>query len=155
MPQPACNSPSNLHLLSERLLEICSAEETAAICYHEVEHLTEGKATMAGRVLGSLYIFPLLFFTPVFHAWGPGVLLLPVLVWLLARFSRRHSLRLENRADSAALASQAEEGAYARALEKLYRENQLPAVNINDRQTHPHLYDRLLAAGVTPGLCAA
>jgi len=26
----------------------------------------------------------------------------------------------------------------------------LPAVNINDRQTHLHLYDRMLAAGITP-----
>ena len=42
------------------------------------------------------------------------------------------------------------DGAYARALEKIYRENQLPAVNVNNRQSHPHLYDRLLAAGVIP-----
>jgi len=46
--------------------------------------------------------------------------------------------------------TESDESVYAPALEKLYRENQLPAVNINDRQTHPHLYDRMLAAGITP-----
>ena len=46
--------------------------------------------------------------------------------------------------------TESDESVYAPALEKLYRENQLPAVNINDRQTHPHLYDRMLAAGISP-----
>jgi hypothetical protein len=41
-------------------------------------------------------------------------------------------------------------GIYACALEKLYRENQSPAVNASKRATHPHLYDRMIAAGITP-----
>jgi hypothetical protein len=57
---------------------------------------------------------------------------------------------MEKRADQIAADKQLQEGVYARALEKLYRENQIPAVNVNDRQTHPHLYDRMLAAGITP-----
>ena len=54
---------------------------------------------------------------------------------------------MEKRADQLALNEQVQEGVYARALEKLYRENKIPAVNVNDKQTHPHLYDRMVAAG--------
>jgi hypothetical protein len=39
---------------------------------------------------------------------------------------------------------------YARALAKLYRANELPAVMSRKRLVHPHLYDRLRAAGITP-----
>lgn len=39
---------------------------------------------------------------------------------------------------------------YARALEKLHEDTLLPAVVAKEHLTHPHLYDRLLAAGVTP-----
>ena len=60
------------------------------------------------------------------------------------------SRRMERRADAVASTHQVETGVYARALEKLYCENQMPAVNATKRMTHPHLYDRLLAAGVTP-----
>ena len=41
-------------------------------------------------------------------------------------------------------------GTYARALTRLYEDNLSPAVNAKKMATHPHLYDRLLAAGVTP-----
>jgi hypothetical protein len=41
-------------------------------------------------------------------------------------------------------------GTYARALSGLYQDSLLPAVMAKGRSTHPHLYDRLLAAGVTP-----
>jgi hypothetical protein len=32
----------------------------------------------------------------------------------------------------------------------LYEDGLLPAVNSKKRASHPHLYDRLIAAGVTP-----
>ena len=54
------------------------------------------------------------------------------------------------RADAIAHANEPDPGIYARALAKLYEDNLLPAVNAKDRATHPHLYDRMLAAGVTP-----
>lgn len=68
----------------------------------------------------------------------------------MLRFTRSLSQRMERRADELAFKQQLNEGVYARALEKLYRENQSPAVQVDDRQTHPHLYDRMLAAGITP-----
>ena len=69
---------------------------------------------------------------------------------VIAQFARWLSQRMERRADQLALTEQANEGVYACALEKLYQENQMPAVNVNNKQTHPHLYDRMLAAGITP-----
>jgi Zn-dependent protease with chaperone function len=101
--------------------------------------------------LGSLAIFPLIFFTPLIHLFGPFGFCLPYLLMFgILRYSKWLSQRMEKRADYLALKEQTNEGVYARALEKLYRENLSPAVNVNNRQTHPHLYDRMLAAGITP-----
>jgi hypothetical protein len=63
---------------------------------------------------------------------------------------RRMRLALEKRADSAGQAHEGEAGTYARALEKLYQINLMPAVTRSWFLTHPHLYDRLLAVGITP-----
>ena len=77
-------------------------------------------------------------------------LILVLLMFLLARFARTLSVEFEGRADSQAVTDQLSEGVYARALEKLYEANQAPAVTSKKPRTHPHLYDRLIAAGVTP-----
>jgi Zn-dependent protease with chaperone function len=136
---------------SNHLLEICSDEEVAVICAHELAHLSESKAVLAGRLLGSLVLFPMIFVIPLTHVFGPLAVVVPYAMMLvILKFSRRLSHRMENRADRRAFGAQLDEGVYARALEKLYRENQMPAVNINNRQTHPHLYDRMMAAGITP-----
>jgi hypothetical protein len=56
---------------------------------------------------------------------------------------------MEQRADATATRHQADPGQYARALEAIYRSSAIPAV-LWGRGTHPHLYDRLVAAGVEP-----
>lgn len=138
-------------VFTRRLLEICSDEEVSAICAHELAHLKEGRPVLAGRLVGSLSIFPLIFINPSVHMLGPWGLLLPYAgLFLIAKYARWLAQRMEKRADQLALNEQAEEGTYARALEKLYRENQIPAVNVNNKQTHPHLYDRMVEAGITP-----
>lgn len=138
-------------MFSRRLLEICSDEEVKAICAHEVAHLGESPAVLAGRLAGSLSLFPLIFFAPLFHWLGLIGFLLPFVVSVgLIRFSRWLSRRMETRADHLALGQQTSDGVYAQALEKIYRANHLPAVSLNKRQTHPDLYDRMVAAGVTP-----
>ncbi len=137
--------------ISNRALEICSDEEIASVCAHELAHLTESRAALAGRLLGSLVLFPLIFMIPAVHHFQlPGMLLPYLGMFGIAAFARRLTQRMEQRADQLALAGQTNEGVYARALEKIYRENQIPAVNVSNRQTHPHLYDRMLAAGLTP-----
>ena len=143
---------TNELVFSRRLLEICSDEEISAICAHELAHLKEGRSVLAGRLLGSLALFPLIFINPSVHQFGILGLLAPYAgLFSIAKFARWMSQRMEKRADALALNEQTQEGVYARALEKIYRENMIPAVNVNDKQTHPHLYDRMISAGITPG----
>jgi hypothetical protein len=70
---------------------------------------------------------------------------LPHIFIAYVRFSRR----LEQRADRVEIEAIADAGAYALSLTKLHQANCAPAVTPG-RQTHPHLYDRLLAGGVSP-----
>jgi Zn-dependent protease with chaperone function len=137
-------------LFSKRLLEICDDSEVSAICAHELGHLTESKMVLFRRIVGSIALFPLIFFKPAIHAFNPFMPLLLVLPALLLLVVRGLSIRMEKRADQVATDNQTEPGVYGRALEKLYRENLIPAVNASNRRSHPHLYDRLFAAGITP-----
>lgn len=57
---------------------------------------------------------------------------------------------MEERSDELGHAHEGETaGTYARALEKLYEANLMPVVG-PAKEVHPHLYDRMIAAGVTP-----
>jgi Zn-dependent protease with chaperone function len=142
---------TNELVFSRRLMEICSDEEISSICAHELAHLKESKSVLAGRLIGSLSIFPLIFISPSIHQFGMTGIFLPYVgLFSIAKFSRWLSQRMEKRADQLALNEQTQEGVYAGALEKIYCENKIPAVNVNDKQTHPHLYDRMVAAGITP-----
>lgn len=137
-------------LFSERLLLLHPDNEVAAICAHELGHLGESKAMVAGRIGGALFLVPLLFIKPVMFTWSPAALLmLGAISWLLIYGSRRLSHRLERRADQIAQANEADAGTYAQALARLHEENLIPAV-LARRRTHPDLYDRLLAAGAQP-----
>jgi Zn-dependent protease with chaperone function len=138
-------------IFTERALAILPEDELAAVCAHELGHLAESKASQLLRFLASLFLLPWLFLRPLWVAFGPGalgiLLVSTVILWWLIRWLGK---RLEIRADAAALANQGEAGVYARALARLYEDNQTPAVLPERRQIHPNLYDRLLAAGVTP-----
>jgi len=137
--------------VSDRLLEICNDDEVAAICAHELAHITESKAVLAGRLLSSLRFFPLIFVFPAMASWNfGGLALLLFATSLLDRFARALSQRMERRADAVASTEQTDEGVFARALEKVYRESQIPAVNVGNNESHPHLYDRMVSAGITP-----
>ncbi|MGA2868161.1 MAG: M56 family metallopeptidase [Verrucomicrobiota bacterium] len=138
-------------VFTNRLLEICTDEEVASICVHELAHLTESKMVLVGRLLASLAFFPFIFFTPLMHQFEWFGLTIPYLwMFLTIMLARRLSRRMEKRADQMAANEQTNTRVYAGALEKLYRENQSPAVMPGNRQAHPHLYDRMLAAGMTP-----
>src|SRR5258708_337607 len=65
-------------------------------------------------------------------------------------FLNRRRRRMEIRADVFGRWLHADKSIYARALAKLYQANETPAVMSRKRMVHPHLYDRLLAAGITP-----
>jgi hypothetical protein len=58
---------------------------------------------------------------------------------------------METRADKIAVENQVDAAVYARALERLYLTNQMPAVMLRrSSRIHPDLYDHMIAAGVTP-----
>lgn len=142
---------TNELVFSDRLLEICTDAEITTVCAHEMAHLTESKTVLTGRLLGSLILFPFIFINPLIHLYGIfGLFVAYVGMFALIRFTRWLSQRMEKRADQFAVSNQLNEGVYARALENIYRENSTPAVNINNKQTHPHLYDRMLATAITP-----
>jgi len=102
-------------------------------------------------VLTMLCLLPWILFKPMLHTFGTaGFFLLLLNTLLVGAVYRRLSHRLEIRADSVAHANEPDPGVYARALLRIHEDNLLPAVMAKGRATHPQLYDRLLAAGVTP-----
>jgi hypothetical protein len=104
-----------------------------------------------GRVLASFFWFPFLFYRPAGYAIGAGgPILLGMAAVLVLGAAKRLGRRMEVRADKVAQAGEQDEGIYARALERVYQENLIPAVMPGKRHIHPHLYDRLLAAGAIP-----
>jgi Zn-dependent protease with chaperone function len=145
--------PANRTLVfTERMLEFMTDDEIAAICAHELGHLTESRATYYSRYIYFLMSLPWLLFKPLVHLCGAvGFILLSLNTALVPIIYRKLSHKLEKRADDIAVAHQPDAGVYARALERLHEDNLVPAVLPEERATHPHLYDRMLAAGVTPG----
>jgi len=126
-------------------------DEVAAICAHELAHLTESKTARCSRSIQMLTFMPWIFFNPLMRAFGffafYGLLFT---TFGFPRIYRSISRKLESRADQMAKANEGDSGTYARALTRLYEDNLVPAVTAKAQTTHPHLYDRILAAGVTP-----
>jgi Zn-dependent protease with chaperone function len=139
-------------IFSEGLLSAHPDSEISSICAHELAHLGESRWTIGLRVLSSLWLAPIIFVRPVTQIFGgsEGILLLLLPGLILITVAKRLGRRMEVRADIAAKDHQLEAGVYASALERLYEWNHMPAVMPGNRMIHPHLYDRLLAAGVTP-----
>jgi hypothetical protein len=65
-------------------------------------------------------------------------------------FLNRRRGRMEIRADVFGSWLHEDKSIYARALAKLYRANETPAVMSRKRLVHPHRYGRLRVAGITP-----
>lgn len=126
-------------------------EELAAVAAHELGHVAEKWHVSLFRLSAPLLMLPLAAGRPLvgtIGVWGlvGAEILLVVSLILLRRLARR----MEERADHLAHTHQIEPGRYATALEHLYRLNLVPAVLASRRRVHPHLYDRLTAAGVVP-----
>ncbi len=137
---------------STRATELLDADQLAAVVSHELGHLSESGRFVAARVLGaSTLTWVLLMIQPLIGWLGPlaglGVIVLAV---TLGRLLGRMGRHLEKHADDVATAHWA--ATYARGLERLYEVNMIPAVvRRKPRATgHPELYDRIVAAGVTP-----
>lgn len=140
-------------IFTTRLLEVASDDELRAITRHELAHLAESKAMLWQRIAGDLAIVPLVFLQPAIAAFGPpGLVVIMAAVFLIFVLRSRLSQTLEKRADRHAIVPEESPEVYARALETLYRINQMPVVmKGTGLLNHPDLYDRMVAAGVTPG----
>jgi Zn-dependent protease with chaperone function len=137
---------------SSTALEILNDEELSAVTAHELAHLTESRSMMAGRMAFLLPLLPLLIAVPLVKVIGllffMGILLVGII--LASRFSLRLSQSLERRADRIALEKEKDSGIFASVLEKIHESNLIPVVEPGQGLTHPHLYDRLVAAGSPP-----
>jgi Zn-dependent protease with chaperone function len=127
-------------------------DELAAVCAHELGHLSEGARTLAVRLVTIFAIYvPIALAKPLLAGGSPGPFAIAMLgSYAVLIFARRLFRRMEVRADKAAHTHQGDEGTYARALARLTEVNAMPVVIRNQAGVHPDLYDRLLAAGVTP-----
>ncbi len=126
-------------------------EELAAIAAHELGHVAEKWHVSLLRMSAPLLMLPLAAARPLVGTIGIWGLVGAEVVFLVSLILlRRLARRMEERADDVAHTHQVEPGRYATALERLYRLNLVPAVLASRRRVHPHLYDRLTAAGVVP-----
>ena len=134
--------------------------QIAAIARHELGHVSESRRVVAARMLGVVLVVGGLVLARPLSAVLAGddstwrliaAAAIVVVCFVLARLLLRPLLRrMEERADAIARAHDAHDGEYARALEAIYAANLMPAVTLAKKGVHPHLYDRLVAAGVTP-----
>lgn len=139
-------------IFTTRLLEVASDDELRAITRHELAHLAESRAVLWRRIAGDLAIMPLIFLRPAISNFGPpGLVAIMAAVFLILALRSRMSQTLEKHADQQAIVPEESLGIYARALETLYRTNQMPVVmKGTGLLNHPDLYDRMVAAGATP-----
>ena len=132
------------------ILTTLNDEELRSVISHELGHLAEGRAARWKRLVGLLSIATIGLVPGAFAGGQPPLaLVLFASYFLIARWAARNSRRLEVAADAHASGSQASEGVYARALEKIHAAGMIPAV-LYSGMTHPSLYDRMTDAGVTP-----
>jgi Zn-dependent protease with chaperone function len=139
-------------IFTSRALEVLTDAQISAVFGHELAHLSESRAVTILRVFTSVQmVFTIVLMRPVEGEFGfPGFAALLAFMVLVIFISRRIMRRMEERADKVAMAQEEEEGTYALALEKLYEINLVPAVMRSKRRIHPHLYDRMVEAGITP-----
>ncbi len=146
-------SAERVIVVTKPLLELLSPEALRLSFMHELQHqhqferMGRYKVLLPMLALGACAsALPLLL-----RAYGLWTLAIGIIFMLtLKRIMAKSRQGLEHQADVGALKDQREEKRliYAKALESLYRFNQMPVVLHNS--SHPSLYDRLLSAGYTP-----
>jgi Zn-dependent protease with chaperone function len=154
-------------------LAVLDDEEIEAIAAHELGHVGEPRMVALARIARGFILLPVVVVRPLYTVMGwAGPLIAFVVLIAIVRLNAILSRKMEERAD--AIAHHAMEGAsearrpddpatrgsgvhsktegpvYARALEKLYIRNLVPAVMTGKRRIHPDLWDRMVKAGVTP-----
>lgn len=138
-------------VITADLQEVLNDAELGSVIAHELGHLSEPRRVVLARLTPVVALVVVLLLLPLAlqgYVWfylGSLVCLL-VVVMVTGRVRRQ----MEERADEFGQAHEEDAGTYARALEKIYQHNMVPAVLGLKRAAHPDLYDRLEGAGVTP-----
>ncbi len=124
-------------------------DELEAVTLHELGHLNEPGAMVFLRQAVHFAWIPVAALRPIHGSFGiVGVIaVLATLVTLLA-VVQRLARSMEKRSDAQVVEHVHESTAYARALEKMYRIGNIPAVL--KRAPHGQLHQRLEIAGVAP-----
>ncbi|TNE43574.1 MAG: hypothetical protein EP343_32680 [Deltaproteobacteria bacterium] len=138
-------------LFTQPMLEQLSDKELEAITAHELSHLSESWKVRLVR-MGLGLVFGAWFMVVPFWVWREeyGFILLSALgLFVIALVGNTLFRSMEEQADEAGQEQEGEEGVYARALEKIYQYNLMPAVT-GRKSVHPDLYDRMTHAGVEP-----
>ena len=136
-------------IISRETISVLSAVELRSVLAHELGHLSEPWHVSLRRILGAFWLLPL-----AFSGWIPlaagNVLVACVACYIWLRIALLLARSEERRVD--AVAAQVAGGGEisARALEKLHEAALIPANFRTSGMTHPALYDRMLAVGITP-----
>ncbi len=132
-------------------LEAMDDGEIEAIALHELGHLDQARSFQQARTIGTVLLLMLGGSRPVFAEFGlMGFLPLVASIFVIAILSGRRQRRGEESADRHAHEHVEDPSEYAKALEKIYEINLMPAVLGHKLAAHPDLYDRQQAAGYTP-----
>ncbi len=138
-------------VVSRETIEVLAPEELRSILAHELGHLGEPRRVTVLRALGGCWSAPLGALGWAVHGWGfagVALVLATMVIWL--RWTLRLSRSEEHRVDAVAREAVGSGEVAARALEKLHAAGSIPATLPTAQMTHPSLFDRMLAAGVTP-----
>ncbi len=137
------------HLAFTTSMATFDAAEIEAIAHHEIGHLREPLATKLYRAGLIVIVTCVVMFAPELMRAGLAKMLGLLLVVLAVLLASRRLIRLAERAADSHAHHHGDEGTYARALEKMYQLNRVPAV-LSGPGSHGHLYDRLVEAGQAP-----
>lgn len=138
-------------VFTDRAVCVLDEDELVSVAHHELSHLAEPRLVSLARFLPVGAFALIAAWRPIYYHGGlAGLAVAAIAMFAMVLFVTRLAHKMEKVADSDA--REHHDGqVYARALEKIYQENRVPAVLPGKRKVHPDLYDRLLAAGVTPG----
>jgi Zn-dependent protease with chaperone function len=131
-------------------LSTLDRDEIHSVIAHELGHLKESLSIRWLRMAGLPTIAAIGLAPAAIKSGQPLVALgLFGIHILVSRIVTRNYKRLEIAADREAHGAEANDGVYARALEKIHAASLIPAV-FQPNNPYPSLYDRMTSSGVTP-----